>query len=113
MSGLSNEAGGLQILDIKSLLLDLKIDSLKRTYVMMGNLQYVPVDAQRKKQDGESADITTQRVKTAFREDVLKHDKTLCGKCLLLTFHDFVSECVHYDVNNLQMEKGHLHQEMD
>ena len=45
MSGLSNEAGGLQILDIKSLLLDLKIDSLKRTYVMMGNLQYVPVDA--------------------------------------------------------------------
>ena len=40
-----------------------------------------------------------QRVKKNFWEDVFKHYKKLCGKCMPVTFDDFASECVHYNVN--------------
>ena len=52
-----------------------------------------------KKRDGEFANIIMQRVKDPFWEDVFKHYKKLCGKCMPVTFDDFASECVHYNVN--------------
>ena len=40
-----------------------------------------------------------QRVKNPFRFDVFKHYKKISAKCTPETFDDFVSECLHYNVN--------------
>ena len=40
-----------------------------------------------------------QRVKNTFWFDVFKHYKKISAKCTPVTFDDFVSECLHYNVN--------------
>ena len=52
-----------------------------------------------KKRGGEFANIIMQGVKKNFWEDVFRHYKKLCGKCVPVTFDDFASEYVHYNVN--------------
>ena len=40
-----------------------------------------------------------QRVKNPFGFDVFKHYKNISAKCTPVTFDDFVSECLRYNVN--------------
>ena len=39
-----------------------------------------------------------QRICNPFWKDVLKHYKKLYTKCLQEYIHDFVSECIHYNI---------------
>ena len=58
-----------------------------------------------KKRGGDFANTIMQRVKNPFWEDVFKHYKKLCGKCMPVTFDDFDSECLHYNVNICRGER--------
>ena len=52
-----------------------------------------------KQRGGEFAFIIMQRVKNTFWFDVFKHYKKISAKCTPVTFDDFVSQCLHYNVN--------------
>ena len=107
------------MLDVKSFLSALKISWLKRILSDDGKLTKIlqamcPLICSIKKRGGEFANIIMQRVKDPFWEDVFKHYKKLCGKCMPVTFDDFASECVHYNVNICRGEIIiFLYQEMD
>eukprot|EP00916_Digyalum_oweni_P013462 GHVL01022105.1.p1 GENE.GHVL01022105.1~~GHVL01022105.1.p1 ORF type:complete len:329 (-),score=13.53 GHVL01022105.1:219-1205(-) len=40
-----------------------------------------------------------QRIVNPFWVDVFKHYKKVCNKCIPSSFHDFVSECLFYNIN--------------
>ena len=48
---------------------------------------------------GEFANVPMQWICNPFWKDVLKHYKKLYTKCLPENIHDFVSECIHYNIN--------------
>ena len=98
------EVGGLKMVDIKSFPAALKISWLKRILHYDGKLskilQAMCSLIQNVKQRGdEFANIIMQRVKNPFWFDVFKHYKKISAKYLPVTFDDFVSECLHYNVN--------------
>ena len=47
----------------------------------------------------EFANVHMQQIYNPFWKDVLKHYKKLYTKCLPENIHDFVSECIHYNIN--------------
>ena len=67
-----------------------------------------PLTCSIKNHGGEFANIIMQRVKKTFWEDVFKHYKKVCGKCMPVTFDDFASECVHYYVNICRGKKNYF-----
>ena len=98
------EAGGLRMVDVKSFLFALKISWLKRILCDNGKITKIRLKMYQliqnvKQRGGEYANIVMQRVKNIFWRDVFKHYKKLCGKCTPVTFDDFASECLHYNVN--------------
>ena len=98
------EVGGLKMVDIKSFLAALKISWLKRILHDDGKLSKIlqamcPLIQNVKQRGGEFANIIIQRVKNPFWFDVFKHYKKISAKCTPVTFDDFVSECLHYNVN--------------
>ena len=98
------EVGGLKMVDIKSFLAALKISWLKRILHDDGKLSKIlqamcPLIQNVKQRGGEFANIIMQRVKNPFWFDVFKHYKKISAKCTPVTFDDFVSECLHYNVN--------------
>ena len=48
---------------------------------------------------GEFSNVPMQWICTPFWRDVLKHYKKLYTKCLPENIHDFVSECIRYNVS--------------
>ena len=98
------EVGGLKMVDIKSFLSALKISWLKRILHDDGKLSKIlqamcPLIQNVKQRGGEFANIIMQRVKNPFWFDVFKYYKKISAKCTPVTFDDFVSECLHYNVN--------------
>ena len=98
------EVGGLKMVDIKSFLAALKISWLKRILHDDGKLSKIlqamcPLIQNVKQRGGEFANIIMQKVKNPFWFDVFKHYKKISAKCTPVTFDDFVSECLHYNVN--------------
>ena len=98
------EVGGLKMVDIKSFLAALKIGWLKRILHEDGKLLKIPqaicpLIQNVKQRGGEFANIIMQLLKTLFWFDVFKHYKKISAKCTSVTFDDFVSECLHYNVN--------------
>ena len=98
------EVGGLKMVDIKSFLSAFKISWLKRILHDDGKLSKIlqamcPLIQNVKQRGGEFANIIMQRVKNPFWFDVFKHYKKISAKCTPVTFDDFVSECLHYNVN--------------
>ena len=90
--------------DIKSFLAPLKISWLKRILHDDGRLSKIlqamsPLIQNVKQRGGEFANIFMQRVKNPFWFDVFKHYKGMSAKCIPVTFDDFVSEFLHYNVN--------------
>ena len=78
----------------------MKISWLKRILHDDGKLSKAVCPlSQNVKQGGEFANIIMQRVKNPFWFDVFKHYKGMSAKCIPVTFDDFVSECLHYNVN--------------
>lgn len=53
----------------------------------------------------EYAHLAMQKTDNLFWKDVLKHYRKLYMKCLPNSIHDFVSECIHYNVNILRDNK--------
>ena len=51
------------------------------------------------KRGGEFSNIIMQRIINPFWRDVFKHYKIFPDKCTPVTFDDFVSECLHYNVH--------------
>ena len=47
----------------------------------------------------ELVNVLTQQMCIPFRRDVLKHYKKFYIKCLPECTHDFVSECIHRNIN--------------
>ena len=102
------EAGGLKMVDIESFLAALKISWLKRILHDDGRLSKIlqamsPFIENVKQRGGEFANIIMQRVKNPFWFDVFKHYKGMCAKRIPVTFDDFVPECLHYNVNILEI----------
>ena len=98
------EVGGLKMVDIKSFPSALKISWLKRILHDDGKLSKIlqamcPVIQNVKQRGGEFANIIMQRVKNPFWFDVFKQYKKISAKCTPANFDDFVSECLHYNVN--------------
>ena len=96
--------GGLKMVDIKSFLAALKINWLKRILSDDGKLSKIlqamcSMTQNVKQRGGEFANIIMQRVKNPFWFDVFKHYKNISAKCTPVTIDDFVSECLHYNVN--------------
>ena len=92
------------MVDIKSFLAALKIGLFKRMLHDDGKLSKIlqamcPLIQSVKQRGGEFANIIMQRVKNPFRFDVFKHYKKISAKYTPETFDDFVSECLHYNVN--------------
>ena len=101
----AHEAGCLRMVDVNSFLSALQISWLKRILCDNGKitnilLKMCPLIQNGKQTGGEFANIIVmQRVKNTFWRDVFKHYKKLHGKRTLVTFDDFASECLHYNVN--------------
>ena len=98
------EVGGLKMVDIKSFPAALKISWLKRILHYDGKLSKIlqamcSLIQNVKQRGGEFANIIMQRVKNPFWFYVFKHYKKISAKYLPVTFDDFVSECLHYNVN--------------
>ena len=92
------------MVDIKSFLASLKIIWLKRILHDDGKPSKIlqamcPLIQNVKQRGGEFANIIMQRVKKPFWFDVFKDYKRMSAKCTPVTFDDFVSECLHYNVN--------------
>ena len=98
------EVGGLKMVDVKSFVSALKIswhrlilfDNGKITkilQVMCPLIQYI------KQWGGEFSNIIIQTIRNSFWRDVFKHYKILSDKCTPVTFDDFVSECLYYNVH--------------
>ena len=98
------EVSGLKMVDINSFLAALKVSWLKRLLHDDRKLSKIlqamcPLIQNVKQRGGEFANIIMQRVKRLFWFDVFKHYKKISAKCTPVTFDDFVSECLHYNVN--------------
>ena len=98
------EVDGLKMVAIKSFLAALKISWLKRILHDDGKLSKIlqamcPLIQNVKQRGGEFANIIMQKVKNHFWFDVFKHYKKISAKRTPVTFDDFVSECLHYNVN--------------
>ena len=48
---------------------------------------------------GEFANVLMQQICNPFWKDVFKHYKKKYTKCLPESMHDFVSECIHYNID--------------
>ena len=92
------------MVDVKSFVSALKISWLrcflrdngkitKILQVMCPLIQYI------KQRGGEFSNIIIQRIRNPFWRDVFKHYKKFSDKCTPVTFDDFVSECLHYNVH--------------
>ena len=98
------EAGGLQMVDVKSFLAASKITWLKRILSNDGKITKIlnalcPAVKLIKDRGGEFANILMLRANNCFWVDVFKHYRNLCYRCVPLSFHDFVSERLHYNIN--------------
>ena len=54
---------------------------------------------------GEHAHVEMQRINNHFWRDVLTHFKKLCSKYVPDNIHDFISECIHYNINIIRDKK--------
>ena len=111
------EVGALKMVDIKSFLAALKLSWLKCILHDDGKLSKIlpamcPL-IQKVKRGGEFANIIMQRVKNPFWFDVFKHYKNISAKCTPETFDDFLSECLHYNVNICRGKRVCIRNRMD
>ena len=100
----SYEDGGLGMVDVFTVLSCMKIGWLRRLKLedsSFGDTVFkLPPDLNKLKLfGGEFANVPMQRICNPFWKDVLKHYKKLYTKCLPENIHDFVSECIHYNIN--------------
>ena len=52
-----------------------------------------------KDRGGEFANSLMLRANNCFGVDVFKHYRNLCYRCVPVSFHDFASERLHYNIN--------------
>ena len=52
-----------------------------------------------KDRGGEFANILTLRANSCFWVDAFKHYRNFCYRCVLVSFHDFASKRLHYNIN--------------
>ena len=98
------EVGGLKMDDVKSFVSALKISWLRRILCDNGKITKIlqvmcPLIQYTKQRGGEFSNIIIQTIRNPFWRDVFKHYKTFSDKCIPVTFDDFVSECLHYNVH--------------
>ena len=51
------------------------------------------------RQKGDQTIVLGLRANNCFGVDVFKHYRNLCYRCVPVSFHDFASECLHYNIN--------------
>ena len=98
------EAGRLKMVDVKRFLAALKITWLKITLTNDGKITKIlnalcPAVKLIKDRGGEFANILMLGANNCFGVDVFKHYRNLCYRCVPVSFHDFVSERLHYNIN--------------
>ena len=98
------EEGGLRMVNVKDFLSALKITSLKKIIQDDGKITKIlfalcPDVKNVKLRGGEFANVLMERLVNPFWVDVFKHYKNFCSKCIPLSFDDFASECLFYNIN--------------
>ena len=109
------EADGFKMVDVKSFLAALKITWLKRIVTNDSKITKIlnalcPAVKLIKDRGGEFANILMLGANNCFGVDVFKHYRNLRYRCVPVSFHDFASERLHYNINIImQRQKGDLH----
>jgi len=98
--------GGLQMLNIKTFITALKVSWLKklRTEPDFRNLtlNLYPTLENIDKFGCEYANVAMARINNSFWKDVLRHYQKVSCKCSVSNMDEFLSECIHYNVNVLR-----------
>lgn len=113
------EKGGLRMIDVVSFAASMKISWLRRIFSGHSLLYRMlcamcPDAATLPTTGGEFANIIIRRCKNTFWHDVMKHYKKFCVKCSPEDDTEFVSECIHYNINIVMAKKTvHINEWMD
>ena len=98
------EAGGLKMIDVRSFLTALKVNSLKRILTDEGKITIIflimcPLIQDVKRLGCEIVNVIINRVRISFWTDVMKHFKNLYNLCIPKAFNYFILECLYYNIN--------------
>ena len=97
------EEGGLKMCDIYSFLTAMKLSWLKRLEeddrLKAFTLRIYPLLGKLNVFGGEYANIIMQGTRNAFWKDVMKHYKRMYSKLNANNIQEFLSECIHYNIN--------------